>query len=72
MQTMGEQAENGKPATGVFKETEQKNGLLTNIQEFTFDNIRRDSLPPKRKALKLQGVDQRIINEIHSDPDNPQ
>lgn len=71
MQNMGEQAENGKPVTGVFKETEQQNGLLTNIQEFTFDNIRRDSLPPKRKALKLQGVDQRIINEIHSDPDNP-
>jgi len=72
MQNMGKQAEDGTPATGEFKETEQQNGLITTVQEFTFDNIRRDALPPKRKALQLQGVDQRIINEIHSDPNIPQ
>lgn len=72
MQAMGEQAEEGKPVTGEFKESEQKNGLITESQEFVFDNIRRDPLPPKRKELRLQGVDQRIIDEIHLESGNPE
>jgi hypothetical protein len=60
---LSEQAEKGSPQTGEFKPP-NKGGSITVNQDVSFDRIKREPLPPKKNALKLQGVDQGIINSI--------
>jgi len=53
----------GHPQEGEFKPKET-GGINIDNQDISFDKIKREPLPPKKKALQLQGVDQGIINSI--------
>jgi|11_taG_2_1085331.scaffolds.fasta_scaffold00339_5 hypothetical protein len=65
-----EQREGGQVPVGEFRDTNLENkGSLSRNMEIEFDDITRTPLPPKKKELKMQGVDQRIINEIHNNTD---
>ena len=63
MQDLSEKADAGQPSNGEFK-LKDKDGGISQMKEFTFDTIRRESLPPKVKSLQMQGVDDGIINKI--------
>lgn len=56
-------AANGRAEEGQFKPKEP-GGINTESQDVSFDKIKREPLPPKKKALQMQGVDQGIINSI--------
>ena len=60
---LNQQASQGRPQEGEFKPKETSGTRIEN-QDVSFDRIKREPLPPKKNALKLQGVDQGIINSI--------
>jgi len=65
MNELAKQAARGQPQKGEF--TKVGKGDMSKTDEISFDNITRTPLPPKKKALLIQGVDQGIINAIHPD-----
>ena len=64
MNELAKKAARGQPQEGEFTDR-PKDGDLSPNDEIYFDNITRSALPPKKKALMIQGVDQGIINAIH-------
>lgn len=71
MQELAEAAAEGRPEKGTFKEAEgNEKADQSKSFEIQFDNIERTPLPTKKSQLKSDGVDQRIINAIHDQPDN--
>ena len=71
MNELAQKAARGQPQKGEFTDNPIKDSDLSKNDEIYFDNITRTALPPKKKALKIQGVDQGIINAIHPDNDGP-
>jgi len=63
LSNLNELASKGNPQKGEFQPP-QKGGAITVNQDVSFDRISREPLPPKKKALKIQGVDEGIINSI--------
>jgi hypothetical protein len=70
MNELAKQAARGQAQKGEFTNVVKK-GDMSKTDEISFDNITRTPLPPKKKALLIQGVDQGIINAIHPDNDGP-
>lgn len=56
------QIESGQAPEG--KITKKPNGSQSNSQEFQWDRIVREPLPPKTAVLELEGVDHAIIRTI--------
>jgi len=65
MNELAQKAARGQPQKGEFTDNPIKDSDLSKNDEIYFDNITRTALPPKKKALKILGVDQRLIDEIH-------
>jgi len=71
MQELAEAAGQGRPEKGTFKEAEGTDKRdQSKSFEIQFDDIERTPLPTKKSQLKRDGVDRRIINAIHDQPDN--
>ena len=63
MNRLNQMSAAGHPQEGKFK-LKEEGGRIQENQDVLFDKIKREPLPPKKNALKLQGVDQGIINTI--------
>jgi hypothetical protein len=70
MQELAKAAGQGRPEKGKFKKADGDRKDQSKSFEIQFDNIERSPLPTKKSQLKRDGVDQRIINAIHDQPDN--
>lgn len=62
MGKLQQQIEAGQAPEGEI--TKNPNSSQSNSEEFQWDNIKREPLPPKTAVLELEGVDRSIIRTI--------